>query len=194
MTTSHRYRTAAVAAAGALLIPLSLTVFAPVAHAGPVGEPFGPGCASLPTSGEGSAASIADDPVATAASNSPELSTLASAVEEAGLVDTLNNAEDITVFAPTNDAFEKIPKADLDKILNDKKQLTDLLTYHVVEQDVTVSELPDGTFKTLQGGEITTSGSGDAFKVNDSASIVCGDLATKNATVQLIDTVLMPKS
>ncbi|WP_432043717.1 fasciclin domain-containing protein [Streptomyces cadmiisoli] len=194
MTTTHRCRSAAVAAAGALFIPLSLTAFAAVAHAGAVGEPFGPGCASLPTSGEGSAASIADDPVATAASNSPELSTLARAVEEAGLVDTLNNAEDITVFAPTNDAFEKIPKSDLDKILNDKKQLTDLLTYHVVEQDVTVGELPDGAFKTLQGDEITTSGSGDAFKVNDSASIVCGDLATENATVQLIDTVLMPKS
>ncbi|MFD7229497.1 fasciclin domain-containing protein [Streptomyces sp. NPDC059881] len=194
MTTTHRYRSAALAGAGALLVSVSLTALGPVARAGPVTEPFGPGCASLPSSGEGSAAGMADDPVATAASNNPELSTLAGAVQKAGLGDTLNNAQDITVFAPTNDAFERIPKADLDKILNDKKQLTNLLTYHVVEQDVTRSELPDGTFKTLQGGQITTSGSGDTFKVNDSASIVCGDLATENATVQLIDTVLMPKS
>ncbi|MEU0373849.1 fasciclin domain-containing protein [Streptomyces sp. NPDC006283] len=194
MTTIHRYRSAALAGAGALLVPLSLAALAPVAHAGQVTEPFGPACASLPTSGEGSAAGMAGDPVAAAASNTPELSTLVSAVQKAGLVDTLNNADGITVFAPTNDAFEKIPKAELDKILNDKEQLTDLLTYHVVEQDVTVEELPKGTFTTLQGGQVTTSGSGESFKVNDSASIVCGDVATENATVHLIDTVLMPKS
>ncbi|MEV6396652.1 fasciclin domain-containing protein [Streptomyces sp. NPDC051907] len=194
MNTTHRRRSAALAGAGALLVPLALTALAPAAHAGPVAEPFGPGCASLPTSGEGSAEGLADDPVATAASNSPALSTLVSAVQKAGLVDTLNTAEGITLFAPTDDAFEKIPKADLDAILNDKEQLKDLLAYHVVEQDVTVGELPDGSFKTLQGGQLTTSGSGDSFKVNDSASIVCGDIPTQNATVYLIDGVLTPES
>ncbi|MGX1885681.1 fasciclin domain-containing protein [Streptomyces sp. NPDC055287] len=191
--TTNRFRGVALTGAGALLFPLALVVLAPVAQAQPVAEPFGPACASLPSSGEGSAAGMADDPVATAASNNPELSTLVSAVQKAGLVDTLNNAENITVFAPTNDAFEKIPKADLDKILNDKEQLRDLLTYHVVGETVTVDELPDGTFKTLQGGQVKTSGSGDSFKVNDS-SIVCGDVATQNATVHVIDTVLVPKS
>ncbi|MFD3655652.1 fasciclin domain-containing protein [Streptomyces sp. NPDC058620] len=198
--TTNRFRGIALTGAGALLVPLALVAAAPAAQAGsvaqaaPVAEPFGPACSSLPPSGEGSAAGMADDPVATAASNNPELSTLVAAVEKAGLVDTLNNAKNITVFAPTNDAFEKIPKADLDKILNDKDQLTDLLTYHVVNEKVTVDKLPDGTFTTLQGGRLTTSGSGDSFKVNDSASIVCGDIATKNATVQLIDTVLTPMS
>lgn len=192
--TGNRFRGIALAGAGALLVPLALVAAAPMAQAGPVAEPFGPACSTLPTSGEGSASGMADDPVATAASNNPELSTLVTAVKKAGLVDTLNNAENITVFAPTNDAFAKIPKADLDKILNDKDQLTDLLTYHVVDEKVTIDNLPDGSFKTLQGGELTTAGSGDSFKVNDSATIVCGDVSTKNATVQLIDTVLMPKS
>ncbi|MEU8678284.1 fasciclin domain-containing protein [Streptomyces sp. NPDC048560] len=190
----NHFRGVALTGAGALLAPLALFAVAPAANAGPAAEPFGPACASLPASGEGSAAGMADDPVATAASNNPELSTLVTAVKKAGLVDTLNNAENITVFAPTNAAFEKIPKADLDKILNDKEQLTDLLTYHVVDEKVTVDELPDGSFKTLQGGMLTTSGSGESFEVNDSAKIVCGDVATENATVQLIDTVLMPKS
>ncbi|MEU9362720.1 fasciclin domain-containing protein [Streptomyces sp. NPDC048301] len=191
---NSRLKALAVAGAGALLVPIGLTAAAPAAQAGSAAEPFGPACSSLPASGEGSASGMADDPVATAASNNPELSTLVSAVQKAGLADTLNNAENITVFAPTNDAFEKIPKADLDKILNDEVQLKSLLNYHVVGEKVTVDQLPDGTFKTLQGGEITTSGSGQNFTVNDSAKIVCGDLETENATVQLVDTVLMPAS
>ncbi|MEV4950063.1 fasciclin domain-containing protein [Streptomyces sp. NPDC053755] len=193
MTTTHRVRVAALSGAGALLFPLALAL-APAAQAGPVQEPFGPACASLPTSGEGSAAGMADDPVATAASNNPALSTLVTAVKKAGLVDTLNNADDITVFAPTNDAFAKIPKADLDKILNDKEQLTNLLTYHVVDETVTRDKLPNGTFTTLQGDQLTTSQSGDVYKVNNSATIVCGDVETENATVHVVDTVLMPKS
>ncbi|MFG2926270.1 fasciclin domain-containing protein [Streptomyces sp. NPDC048305] len=191
---NSRLKALAVAGAGALLVPIGLTAAAPAAQAGSAAEPFGPACSSLPASGEGSASGMADDPVATAASNNPELSTLVSAVQKAGLADTLNNAENVTVFAPTNDAFEKIPKADLDKILNDEAQLKSLLNYHVVGEKVTVDQLPDGTFKTLQGGEITTSGSGQNFTVNDSAKIVCGDLETENATVQLVDTVLMPAS
>ncbi|QPK50359.1 fasciclin domain-containing protein [Streptomyces gardneri] len=136
---------------------------------------------------------MADDPVATAASNNPELSTLVTAVQKAGLVDTLNNAENVTVFAPTNDAFAKIPKADLDKVLADKATLTKILTYHVVGEKVDKAALADGSFKTLQGGTLTTDGSGDAFVVNDTAKIVCGDVPTSNATVHIIDTVLMPK-
>ncbi|MCZ4088355.1 fasciclin domain-containing protein, partial [Streptomyces antarcticus] len=82
-------------------------------------KPFGPACAGVPADGAGSFDGMAKDPVATAASNNPALSTLVTAVKQAGLVDTLNNAKDITVFAPTNDAFAKIPKADLDKVLAD---------------------------------------------------------------------------
>ncbi|MGW6564886.1 fasciclin domain-containing protein [Streptomyces sp. NPDC054975] len=192
MNTSHITRRAAAVAA-AFILPVSLGVLAPHAMAAGTDGPFGPGCASVPKEGEGSFDGMADDPVATAASNNPELSTLVSAVKAAGLVDTLNKAEDITVFAPTNDAFAKIPKADLDKVLADKAALTKILTYHVVEEKVDKSDLGDGSFKTLQGGTLTTEGSGDAFTVNDTTKIVCGDVPTSNATVHIIDTVLMPK-
>ncbi|MCX5387264.1 fasciclin domain-containing protein [Streptomyces sp. NBC_00083] len=156
-------------------------------------KPFGAACASVPKDGAGSFDGMAKDPVATAASHNPALSTLVAAVKKAGLVDTLNNAQNITVFAPTNDAFAKIPKADLDKVLNDKATLTKILTYHVVGQKVTPQQLGSGSFDTLEKGKITTSGSGTAYKVNDSANVVCGNVPTANATVYIIDTVLMPK-
>lgn len=136
---------------------------------------------------------MAKDPVATAASNNPALSTLVAAVKQAGLVDTLNNASNITVFAPTNDAFAKIPKADLDKVLADKATLTKILTYHVVGQKLTPKQLENGSFETLEKGRITTAGSGESYKVNDTSTVVCGNVPTANATVYIVDTVLMPK-
>jgi len=157
-------------------------------------EPFGPACSSVPKDGAGSFDGMAKDPVATAASNNPALSTLVTAVRKAGLVDTLNNAENITVFAPTNDAFAKIPKADLDKVLNDKAMLTDILTYHVVGQKLAPQDLENGSFETLQKSKLTTSGSDESYTVNDSAEVVCGNVKTANANVYIIDTVLMPKS
>ncbi|MFB7584241.1 fasciclin domain-containing protein [Streptomyces hydrogenans] len=156
-------------------------------------QPFGPACAGVPKEGAGSFDGMAKDPVATAASNNPALSTLVTAVKQAGLVDTLNNAENITVFAPTNDAFAKIPKADLDKVLADKATLTKILTYHVVGQKLTPKQLENGSFETLQKGMITTTGSGESYKVNDTANVVCGNVKTANANVYIIDTVLMPK-
>ncbi|TDD85131.1 fasciclin domain-containing protein [Actinomadura darangshiensis] len=156
-------------------------------------QPFGAACSTVPASGKGSFSGMATDPVATAASNNPALSTLVSAVKEAGLVDTLNSAQDITVFAPTNDAFKKIPKGTLDKVMADKKMLKSILTYHVVGQKVAPSALASGSFKTLQGGTVTTSGSGESFTVGtDKANVVCGNVQTANATVYLIDSVLMP--
>ncbi|MFF3488464.1 fasciclin domain-containing protein [Streptomyces sp. NPDC002701] len=157
-------------------------------------EPFGPACATVPKDGAGSFDGMAKDPVATAASNNPALSTLVTAVKKAGLVDTLNNAENITVFAPTNDAFAKIPKADLDKVLNNKAQLTKILTYHVVGQKLAPKDLENGSFPTLEKSELTTSGSGESYTVNDSGKVVCGNVKTANANVYIIDTVLMPKS
>ncbi len=155
-------------------------------------KPFGSACASVPKEGAGSFEGMGKDPVATAASNNPALSTLVSAVKKAGLVDTLNSAQDITVFAPTNDAFAKIPKADLDKVLNDKATLTKILTYHVVGQKLTPKQLESGSFETLQKGTVTTSGSGESYKVNDTSNVVCGNVPTANATVYIVDTVLMP--
>ncbi|MET9118359.1 fasciclin domain-containing protein [Streptomyces longwoodensis] len=157
-------------------------------------QPFGPACSAVPKDGAGSFDGMAKDPVATAASHNPALSTLVSAVQKAGLVDTLNNAQDITVFAPTNDAFAKIPKATLDKVLNDKAQLTKILTYHVVGQKLTPKDLENGSFDTLEKSKLTTAGSGESYTVNDSAKVVCGNVKTANANVYIIDTVLMPQS
>ncbi|MFI5832624.1 fasciclin domain-containing protein [Micromonospora sp. NPDC051300] len=156
---------------------------------------FGPGCAAVPTdaSNPGSFAAMAQVPVATAASGNPLLSTLVTAVKQAGLVDSLNSSPGLTVFAPTNDAFGKLPKADLDKVLADKKMLTDVLTYHVVEGKLGPDQLA-GAHKTLQGGEVTVAGSGTEFTVNGNSMVVCGNVQTANATVYIVDSVLMPKS
>jgi uncharacterized surface protein with fasciclin (FAS1) repeats len=154
---------------------------------------FGAGCAAVPTdsTNPGSFDAMSQVPVATAAAGNPLLSTLVTAVKQAGLVDTLNNAPELTVFAPTNDAFGKIPAADLKAVLADKKTLTSILTYHVVAGKLSPAQLA-GTHKTLQGDEVTVEGSGSDFKVNE-ASVVCGNVQTANATVYIIDSVLMPK-
>ncbi|MFW5418760.1 fasciclin domain-containing protein [Nocardiopsis sp. CNT-189] len=157
------------------------------------GEPFGPACADVPDEGAGSFDGMAEDPVATAASNNPELSTLVEAVTQADLVDTLNDAEDITVFAPANAAFEKIPEEDLNALLEDKDKLTDVLTYHVVEGRQAPDALQDGEFTSLQGEPVTATGSGEDYTVNDEAAVVCGNVQTSNATVYIIDAVLMPQ-
>ncbi|MFE0446770.1 fasciclin domain-containing protein [Streptomyces fungicidicus] len=162
--------------------------------AAPADEPFGPACSSVPEDGAGSFDGMAKDPVATAASNNPALSTLVTAVKKAGLVDTLNNAENITVFAPTNDAFAKIPKDTLDKVLADKEQLTNILTYHVVGERLAPQDLENGSYETLQKSKLTTSGSGEEYTINDTAKVVCGNVKTANANVHIIDTVLMPAS
>jgi uncharacterized surface protein with fasciclin (FAS1) repeats len=167
----------------------------PSATAAPAEDagPFGPNCPTLPASGPGSATGLASQPVATAAAQTPALSTLVTAVTSAGLADTLNRSEAITLFAPTNEAFAKIPEATLAKVLADKKTLSDILTYHVVGDRRAPSELGAGTLPTLQGGNVTTEKTGEAYTVND-ARVVCGNLQTRNATVYLIDTVLMPTS
>jgi uncharacterized surface protein with fasciclin (FAS1) repeats len=154
--------------------------------------PFGPGCAAVPASGSGSFSGMATDPVATAASNNPLLSTLVTAVKAAGLVDTLNSAPAITVFAPTNDAFAKIPSDTLNKVLADKATLTKILTGHVVGGKLSPSQLA-GDHKTLNGNTVTVAGSGESFTVGkENAKVLCGNVTTANATVYIIDTVLMP--
>ena len=154
---------------------------------------FGPGCASVPKSGAGSFTGMATAPVATAASANPVLSTLVTAVKQAGLVDTLNSAAGITVFAPDNAAFAKIPASTLKTVLADKPELTKILTYHVVSGTITPNQLASGTaLKTLEGTTVTPSKMGSTYEVNG-ASVVCGDVHTANATVYIISSVLMPK-
>ena len=157
---------------------------------------FGSGCASVPKSGGGSFTGMATAPVATAASANPLLSTLVTAVKAAGLVDTLNSAKNITVFAPDNAAFAKIPAATLKSLLANKAELTKILTYHVAGARYTPSQLASGmAIKTLEGGTVTGSMMNGTYTVKattDSAGVVCGNVQTANATVYIINTVLMP--
>ena len=155
--------------------------------------PFGPGCAAVPADGAGSFTGLAPDPVATAASNNPLLSTLVTAVGKAGLGETLNTAKDITVFAPTNDAFSALDKATMDKAMGDPKGLlTTVLTNHVVEGRLTPAMLA-GEHKTLAGTMIKVDGSGENFTVGK-AKVICGNVQTANATVYIVDSVLLPAS
>ena len=134
---------------------------------------------------------MADDPVATAASNNPLLKTLVAAVTEAGLVDTLNSAEALTVFAPTDDAFAQIPKKDLNALLKDKEALTTVLTHHVIGERLSPEDVA-GELETLAGDTIMVEGSGEDFTA-EGAAVVCGNVQTANATVYVIDQVMMPK-
>ncbi len=137
---------------------------------------------------------MATEPVATAASGNPLLTTLVAAVDKAGLVDTLNSADGVTVFAPTDDAFAKIPKKDLNAVMSDKTTLTEILTYHVVPGRLTPDQLA-GSHQTLEGEKVVVEGSGEDFTVGtDSAKVLCGNIPTANATVYVIDSVLMPGS
>ncbi|MFF2041034.1 fasciclin domain-containing protein [Kitasatospora sp. NPDC058170] len=163
------------------------------ANAAQASQPFGAACAAVPKDGAGSFAGMAMDPVATAASHNPLLSTLVTAVKQAGLVDTLNSAQDITVFAPTDDAFAKLPKKDLDAVLADKDKLTKILTYHVVPRRLAPAALA-GAHRTLEGHDATVSGAAPDFTVNGAAKVLCGGVRTANATVYIVDTVLMPAS
>lgn len=155
-------------------------------------QTFGTGCSLIPADGAGSFNGMATAPVATAASANPLLTTLVSAVTQAGLGDTLNSATDITVFAPTDDAFKKIPADALKKVLADKEQLTKILTHHVVEGALTPDQLA-GEHKTLNGDMVKVSGALPDFTVGaEKATVLCGNIPTANATVYVIDTVLMP--
>lgn len=154
----------------------------------------GSSCGAVPADGEGSFAGMADDPAATAASNNPVLSTLVEAVGAAGLVDTLNGEGPFTIFAPTNDAFAAIPEEDLSAILADTELLTSILTFHVVGgESLDMSELVEaGTVTTVNGAELTIAAGGDLIEINGTAMVVCGNVQTANATVHIIDAVLVP--
>jgi uncharacterized surface protein with fasciclin (FAS1) repeats len=169
-----------------------------VANADPATGLVGAGCAGYakqnPT-GPASVTGMAQDPVATAASNNPMLKTLTQAVSgqlnpNVNLVDTLNGAPSLTVFAPTDAAFAKLDPATIETLKTDSALLTSILTYHVVDGQASPDQVV-GTRKSMEGGDVTVTGKGNDLKVNN-ASVVCGGVKTANATVYLIDTVLMP--
>ena len=159
----------------------------------------GPGCAdyaAMHPNGPASVDGMAQDPVAVAASNNPELTTLTAALSrqlnpQVNLVDTLNNGQ-YTVFAPTDAAFKKLPASTIDQLKTNAGMLSRILTYHVVQGQVSPAKIV-GTYKTLQGGNVTVTGQANTLKVNN-AGVVCGGVPTANATVYMIDTVLMPPS
>jgi len=168
--------------------------------ADPATDLVGPGCADYAKAvpnGAGSVQGMAQDPVATAASNNPLLKTLVAAVSgklnpKVNLVDTLNGG-DFTVFAPVDDAFAKLPKKTVKALSTPAgaKTLQTVLTYHVVPGQLTPDQI-DGSHKTVQGGTVKVTGSGNDIKVNGSTSVICGGVKTANATVYLVDNVLMP--
>ncbi|MGW0589394.1 fasciclin domain-containing protein [Streptosporangium sp. NPDC002607] len=166
----------------------------PTPSAGVSGKPVGPGCSALPATGRGSLSNAARERVTTAVAENPDLSTLSTAIKDAGLTNKLYTVKDVTIFAPNNAAFNQLPPGALKKLLADKKLLTKVLTYHVVEGKKTPSQLVGAPLKTMQGGQITVKGSGQSFVVSGRAKVVCGDIGTKNATVYIIDKVLMPHS
>jgi uncharacterized surface protein with fasciclin (FAS1) repeats len=157
---------------------------------GPAAQAFGPACSAIPKSGAGSFNGMATAPVASAASANPLLKTLVAAVKQADLVDTLNSADGLTVFAPTDEAFAKIPKADLDAVMADKAKLTQILTHHVVSGQLDPSEI-GGDHETLNKDMIKVDGDESGMTV-EGAKVLCGNIPTDNATVYVIDTVLMP--
>jgi len=163
----------------------------------PAAHLVGEGCAAYAEAvpeGAGSVSGMAKDPVAVAASNNPLLTTLTKAVsgelnKDVNLVDTLNG-DQFTVFAPVDDAFKAVPEKDLKAVTGDSDMLTKVLTYHVVPGQIAPDELK-GDLKTVEGDTVNISGSGDGLMVND-AKVICGGVQTANATVYLIDAVLMP--
>jgi uncharacterized surface protein with fasciclin (FAS1) repeats len=191
-------RTTVAGAGLAALIAAGVSLgTATTAQAEPAASLVGPGCASyaqqVPT-GPGSVTGMAQDPVAVAASNNPLLTTLTKAVSgqlnpKVNLVDTLNGGQ-FTVFAPTDAAFAKIDPATIEKLKTDDALLSKILTYHVVPGQASPEQVV-GMHKTVQGGTVSVTGEGTNLKVNN-ASVVCGGVQTANATVYMIDTVLMP--
>ena len=163
----------------------------------PAANLVGPGCAAYAEAvpdGDGSIQGMSQDPVAVAASNNPLLTTLVSAVSgqlnpDVNLVDTLNGDE-FTVFAPVDDAFAKIDAETIETLKTDADLLTSILTYHVVPGQIEPADIA-GTHTTVQGADLEVTGSGEDWMVND-ATVICGGVQTANATVYLIDTVLMP--
>lgn len=167
---------------------------APAVPAGLVG----PGCAAyaeeVPT-GPGSFAGMAQSPAATAVADNPLLTTLASAVSgglnpDVNLVETLNSDE-FTIFAPVDEAFAAVDPATIEALKTDSELLTQVLTYHVVPGQIAPGDIA-GEQTTVQGGTVEVTGSGQDWQVNGNG-VICGGVATENATVYLIDGVLMPQ-
>jgi uncharacterized surface protein with fasciclin (FAS1) repeats len=158
---------------------------------------IGAGCAdyaAMHANGPASVAGMSTVPVAVAASNNPELTTLTAALSgqlnpNVNLVDTLNGGQ-FTVFAPTDAAFNKLPADTINQLKTNSDLLKSILTYHVVPGQLSPNQV-DGSHNSVQGAPVNVTGAGNGLKVNN-AGLVCGGVPTANAQVYMIDTVLMP--
>jgi len=152
---------------------------------------IGTDCGMIPAAGMGSMHGMAMDPVVTAASHNPLITMLAAEISKAELTSTLNSARNITVFAPDNEAFKKLSGHEM-AMMSGMAELAKVLKYHVVSGRITPADLASGkTLTTLEGSELKTSKMGSTYEVNN-AAVTCGNLHTANATVYIINTVLMP--
>ena len=152
---------------------------------------IGTDCGMIPAAGMGSMHAMAMDPVVTAASHNPLITTLAAEIMKADLTATLNSAKSITVFAPDNQAFKNLTAHDM-AMMSGMTELAKVLKYHVVTGRITPAELAHGmTLTTVEGSQLKTSRMGSVYEVNN-ANVTCGNLHTANATVYIINTVLMP--
>jgi uncharacterized surface protein with fasciclin (FAS1) repeats len=121
-----------------------------------------------------------------------QFKTLVKAVQEAGLVDTLKGEGPFTVFAPTDEAFAKLPAGTLDALLQDKEKLAAVLTYHVVPGKVTAAQVRPGMVKTVQGQSLTVKTNRGGVMV-DNAKVVITDIIASNGVIHVIDSVVLPK-
>jgi uncharacterized surface protein with fasciclin (FAS1) repeats len=184
----------AIGLAAASIVGFAVASAAPAAAAPNL---IGSGCAdyaAMHSDGPASVAGMSQDPVAVAASNNPELTTLTAALSgqlnpQVNLVDTLNNGQ-YTVFAPTDAAFNKLPAGTIDQLKTNASMLKSILTYHVVPGQLSPTQV-DGSHNTVEGAAVNVTGSGNGLKVNN-AGLVCGGVPTANAQVYMVDTVLMP--
>jgi uncharacterized surface protein with fasciclin (FAS1) repeats len=139
----------------------------------------------------GSAAIAAEKDIVDTAIAAGSFKTLVAAVQAAGLVDTLKSKGPFTVFAPTDEAFAKIPKAQLDALIADKAALSKVLTYHVVGAKVMAADVKAGPVKSVEGSSFTISTEGGVMV--DKAKVLKTDIVTSNGVIHVIDSVLMPK-
>ena len=151
---------------------------------------FGSDCGMVPATGMGSFHGMSMAPVVTAAKHNPLLTSFAADVKAAGLAGDLNSMHAFTVFAPANSAFLKLPAAQM-SMMHSTKELAKILKYHVVTGRVTPAQLAHGTLRTLEGGTLKGSKMGSVYEVNN-AQVICGNIQTANATVYVINKVLVP--
>lgn len=153
---------------------------------------FGPGCADFPDTGPGSLSTMAGQPLSVAVADNPLLSRLSTLLERSGLGPDLDAADDMTLFAPTDDAFDMYPAEEIQDLMDAPDGPAHLLGHHVVLGEFGSAELDGGSFDTLNGDRVGTTESEGEYTVEGYAPVVCADVHTANATVHVVGMLLIP--